>query len=68
MCILTANPILMKNFNTVLLLVLWLISCNKEKSILQHSEYSFENIPDYNDTISIKPRFEDCGEWVAMSI
>ncbi len=53
----------MKIFITTLLLVFLIISCNKEESVSQHSEYLFENILNHNDTIFIESQFQDCGEW-----
>ncbi|MCJ8153565.1 hypothetical protein MKJ01_07280 [Chryseobacterium sp. SSA4.19] len=53
----------MKNFGTVLLLVFLLISCNKEEPFSKNTEYSFEDILDHTDTLSINSRFDECGEW-----
>ena len=53
----------MKNFITSLLILFLIISCNREKSVSQHSEYLFENILTHNDTIFIESQFQDYGEW-----
>lgn len=48
----------MKNCFAILLLILF-ISCSKSSNI----NYSFDNILSYKDTLFIKSRFADCGEW-----
>lgn len=48
----------MKNCFAILLLILS-VSCSKSSNI----NYSFDNILSYKDTIFIKSRFADCGEW-----
>ncbi|PJJ68192.1 hypothetical protein [Chryseobacterium geocarposphaerae] len=57
----------MKNTFSIVILLL-LVSCsNKEitKEKDQQLKYSFDNILSYNnqDTLFIKSRFADCGEW-----
>jgi len=47
-----------KNYFSVLLLIL-ILSCSKTSNI----KYSFDNILSYKDTLLIKSRFADCGEW-----
>ncbi|BEV04648.1 hypothetical protein [Chryseobacterium gambrini] len=53
--------------NLILLFVLIsLVSCsNKSQEKPNFTKYSFENILSYNneDTIFIKSKFSDCGEW-----
>ncbi|WP_312173852.1 hypothetical protein [Chryseobacterium sp.] len=48
----------MKNYFLVLLLTL-ILSCSKSSNI----KYSFDNILSYQDTVLIKSKFADCGEW-----
>lgn len=48
----------MKNYFLVLLLTL-ILSCSKSSNI----KYSFDNILSYEDTVLIKSKFADCGEW-----
>ncbi|MGG5210739.1 hypothetical protein ACQWU4_17570 [Chryseobacterium sp. MIQD13] len=58
----------MKTFFLICLLLLFTSCSNKEtleKINLEQSKFSFENILSNNneDTIFIKSRFADCGEW-----
>ena len=51
-----------------IIILLFLISCSDKKivkEISQKEKYSFDNILSYNneDTLFIKSRFADCGEW-----
>ncbi len=48
----------MKNYFLVLLLTL-ILSCSKSSNI----KYSFDNILSFEDTVLIKSKFADCGEW-----
>lgn len=48
----------MKNLFAILLIILS-VSCSKSSNI----NYSFDNILSYKDTIFVKSRFADCGEW-----
>ena len=48
----------MKNYFLVLPLTL-ILSCSKSSNI----KYSFDNILSYEDTVLIKSKFADCGEW-----
>jgi len=47
-----------KNYFLVLPLTL-ILSCSKSSNI----KYSFDNILSYEDTVLIKSKFADCGEW-----
>jgi len=47
-----------KNYFLVLLLTL-ILSCSKSSNI----KYSFDNILSFEDTVLIKSKFADCGEW-----
>jgi hypothetical protein len=54
---------------TLIFFLIFFTSCSKKETAkeidLQQPEFSFENILGYGktDTLFIKSRFEDCGEW-----
>ncbi|WP_346983276.1 hypothetical protein [Chryseobacterium sp. POE27] len=48
----------MKNYFAFLFLIL-ISSCSKNSNV----NYSFDNILSYKDTLFIKSKFADCGEW-----
>lgn len=56
-------------FTSLIFLLIFFISCSKKENLGKGNsgqpEYSFENIFSFDneDTIFIKSRFADCGEW-----